>query len=139
MSYVDVFITYVVPKLPVLVGGVGIGGIASLWIKWGIEKQRMRIERRQKLVDAWRTVLLPKMEDAQALEKGTRKYPFMRTPEYASLRSHLPPKLVAMIEDSAIHINMRQNDGHITDVIGDFPRKQILEEIARIERKWKLV
>ena len=132
MSYVDIFIRYVVPV-------VGIGGIILLLVKWEIAKKRMRIERRQKLVDAWRTVLLPKMEDAQALEKGTRKYPFMRTPEYASLRPHLPPKLVAMIEDSTIHINVRQKDGHITDVVGDFPRKQIIEEIARIERAWKLV
>ena len=42
-------------------------------------------------------------------------------------------------KNSAIHINVRQKDGHITDIVGDFPRKQIIEEIAKIERTWKLV
>ena len=73
------------------------------------------------------------------LGKGTRKYPFMRTPEYASLRPHLSPELVARLEDSASHIDVRQKDGQITAVVGDFPRKQIIEEIAKIERAWNLV
>jgi hypothetical protein len=78
---------------------------------------------------SWRRDLLPKLEGPQQLGKGTRKYDFMRTPEYASLRPHLNAKLIKDLEGPALRI----------DFAGEFPRRQLIEEIARIEREWKLV
>jgi hypothetical protein len=132
MDYVvDFVFRYVLPTL-------GVAGIVVLWAKWDIDKRRMRVQRRQQLVNAWRAELLPKLQGDQVLGRGTEKYPFMRTPEYASLRPYLKAELLAKLEDPTTHINVHQKDGRIT-VIGDFPRKEIIEEIARIERGWKLV
>jgi hypothetical protein len=113
--------------LPALLGGAS--GLLVIFANWGIEKRRMRIQRRQQLVDSWRRDLLPKLEGPQQLGKGTRKYDFMRTPEYASLRPHLNAKLIKDLEGPALRI----------DFAGEFPRGQLIEEIARIEREWKLV
>ena len=49
---------------------------------------------------------------------------------YASLRPHLKPELVRKLEGSTIQV-----------VLGGppFPRNEIMEEIARIEREWQLI
>src|SRR3981081_1471461 len=100
-----------------LVGGIA--GYFASWVNWGIEKRRMRTQRRQQLVDGWRRELLPKLEGIQDLGHGTRRYPFMRTPEYASLRCYRSSEFLSKLEGTALQIDVRTKDGHITEVVGD--------------------
>ena len=91
----------------------------------------MKLERRRDLVDTWRRELIPILNAReQQLGAGSRKYPFMRTSAYASLRPHLSAKFLEKLEGKALVIELGN---------GNFPHKQLIEEINRIEREWDLV
>jgi hypothetical protein len=137
MDWLDVVVKV---ATPVFAAGGLVGSGLTIWWNWGVEKRRLCLQRRQELIDTWRRELIPKMEGPVELRRGTKKYPFMRTPEYASLRPHLSPEFVQRLEGQALPINVRMNaKGEIGEVIGNFPHKEIIEEIARIERKWGLI
>jgi hypothetical protein len=114
--------------LPPLLGGAA--GLFTTWARWGVEKRRMRIQRRQQLLDRWRKELLA-VEGGVKHDGGVNKYPFMRVPLYASLRPHLSKEFVEELERKGLR--------GIVGGESDFPRRELIEEIARIEKKWKLV
>jgi hypothetical protein len=104
--------------------------LIAIWANWGIEKRRQKLAARRALIADWRTHLVPLLSGPQDIEAGTSKYPFMRHEHYASLRPHLPEDVRKSLEDGKIRI-----------LIGgdNYPRKIIIEQIARIEREWKLI
>ena len=112
------------------VGGGVVGSILTAWNGWGIEKRRQKLQARRALVADWRKNLIPLLDGPQDIEAGTSKYPFMRNEHYSSLRPHIQPDLIKKLEGGTIII-----------VVGgdNYPRKVIIEEIARIEKKWKLI
>jgi hypothetical protein len=59
---------------------------------------------------------------------GELKFAFMRWPVYASLRPHLTRDTLQKLEGEQRTIY----------AVGDFPRRNLIEEIGRIEREWKL-
>ena len=122
----------IVADLIKIVGGGAIGSVLTAWFGWGIEKQRMRVQRRRDYVDTWRRELLPAFDGPQEHGGGSMKYPFMRLPAYASLRPHLRKDFVKQLEQSARTIVLAR-EGDV------FPRRELIEEIGRIEREWKLV
>jgi hypothetical protein len=113
---------------PLALGGVGT--LAANYLGWGIEKRRQKLAYRKDLVQQWRTELVPLLNDTVVTGGTVAKYPFMKHAAYASLRPHLKPELVKQLEGKTIHI-----------VVGSdaFPRRNILDEIGRIEREWNLV
>jgi hypothetical protein len=110
------------------------GGWLTAKTQWGIEKQKMKVQRRRDLVDTWRRELIPLFEAPKVLGAGSRKYPFMRGTAYASLRPHLSAVFLKRLEGEALVIDMGK-----TGVIGNFPHKELIEEIDRIEREWGLI
>ena len=116
---------------PVIAGVVGLisGAIGSLiapWVQWGVEKKRLRRASRQDQIAAWRT----------AVDRDDFAYqPFAQGNAYATLRPHLP-------KDLRQTIDQWKNPGIVTSlpVMGRDPiQVRLLEEIARVERKWGLI
>jgi hypothetical protein len=116
---------------PIIAGIVGLitGAIGSLiapWVQWGIEKRRLRRESRREHITVWRT----------AVDRDDFAYqPFAQGNAYATLRPHLPKALRQTIDQW-------KNPGIVTSlpIIGRDPiQVRLLEEIARVERKWGLI
>ncbi|WP_202322153.1 hypothetical protein [Mesorhizobium sp. 113-3-9] len=112
--------------LPPLLGGAG--GIVTVWMAWDVEKRRARLTRRAQLVDRWREELIGKLDAASVEDRDDLNFAFMAWPVYASLRPHLGDSTLQKIEGPQTTVY----------VLGDFPRRNLIEEIGRIERLWKL-
>ena len=118
--------------LPTIVisAGVGllsgiVGSLVAPWVHWGIEKRRFRLQSRRNLVQEWKRALDIAPFDWEA---------FRQSSAYATLRSHLSPEALAHVESGSIMIqNVGRGQG-----INNF-RPFLLDEVARIERKWHLV
>jgi hypothetical protein len=113
--------------IPAMVGGAG--GLAGSVLGWSIEKRRARLLRRAALVDIWRKELLADLDSTMRLGGANPRFAFMALPAYASLRSHLSEDLLDIFEGKVV---MAVNGG-------DFPRRQLMDEIGEIEKKWGLV
>ena len=122
MDVFDVVTRFV---LPPILGGAG--GLITGYANWGIEKQRQRLTRRRELVTGWRMNLLPMLGEGP-IDWDAIKGKILASPYYASLRPHLSAELVGKIRAERTFF-----------VGGDFPRTALIEEIGRIEKKWKLV
>ena len=126
-TWLDIFTRYVIPPL---LGGAG--GIITIYGQWGIEKRRQKLQARREIVSEWRKTLIPLLiaKPETSVGGSASKHTFMDHESYASLRPHLKPELVRKLESSTIHV-----------VLGGppFPRNEIIEEIARIEREWQLI
>jgi hypothetical protein len=116
---------------PVIAGIVGLitGAIGSLiapWVQWGVEKRRRRFESRREQITAWRT----------AVDRDDFRYQlFAQGNVYATLRPHLPGDLRQTIDQW-------RSPGIVTSLarMGRDPiQVRLLEEIAKVERKWGLV
>jgi hypothetical protein len=124
MDWSDIVTRYV---LPPILGGVA--GLFSPWANWWIEKSRQRLQRRRELVTGWRMKLIPMLKENGEGESWTdQRGKLMASPYYASLRPHLLPEFAERLQ------KRRQ-----MTVGDDFPISGLIEEIGRIERKWKLV
>lgn len=133
-SWLDIVTRFV---LPPILGGAG--GLITIWANWGIEKRRQRLQRRRELVTGWRMNLLPTLEGASVLWTGERKQKLLSSPYYASLRPHLSIGAIKRIEHDHIKIVISRTGGPENSWLYHFPLNLIVEEIARIEKKWRLV
>ncbi len=117
-------LTIVIPAGAGLLGGV-VGSLVAPWVHWGIEKRRSRLESRRNLVQEWKRALDIAPFDWDA---------FRESAAYASLRLHLSPKAMALVESGS----MLLGSGGRGQGINNF-RPFLLDEVARIEREWLLV
>lgn len=124
MTWLEILTQFI---LPPLLGGAG--GITTVWMAWDVEKRRARLARRAQLVDTWRDDLIGKFDAMAAEDRDDGlDFAFLRWPVYASLRPHLTGDTIKKLEGQQ----------RIAYVGGDFPRRNLIEEIGRIERLWKL-
>jgi hypothetical protein len=114
----DLFWRYGLPAILGFIAGA-LGSLVAPWVHWGIEKRRERLKEKRRHVEAWRSVL----SDGHI----THVFAFRNSAAYSSLRPHLPPEMAEKIAGLQ-HAGM----------IGDLCPK-ILDEVARLEREWKLV
>jgi hypothetical protein len=113
----------VIPSGCGLLAGV-IGSLFAPWVQWGIEKRRKRLERRQCLINDCR-------EHLDASEFNGRL--FRETAVYAAIRPELPAPLVKDFEGDVFVVQVGGRGA------GDANRRRLLDEVSRLERKWKLV
>ena len=105
-----------------IIGGIAgliAGAISSLlapWAIWGVEKQRLRLDRQRNIIDNAR----------RNLTNYSREQ-IRDSAEYASIRSHLSPDLVSKIE-------ARNTSGGEQSI-----HASIMRELSELETKWKLV
>lgn len=107
--------------------GSASGLVASLvapWVHWGVEKKRQRLSRRRQLVAEWRA----------ALSRPQQVKDFRESATYATLRPHLPADLVRRIESDTIEIQVGGRGAGLANF-----NAALLDEIAQVESKWKLV
>lgn len=121
----DTILTALIAGVVGLVTGA-VGSLIAPWVNWGIEKRRKQFENRSELVHQWRDIIANADFDRSLM---------LKSPFYGSLRPLLSPETLQKIERPSTHIY---------SVIGGPPidnhdRTTLLHEVARIERKWKLV
>jgi hypothetical protein len=122
MDWLDVITRFVLP--PIL---GALGGLVVIWAQWGIAKKRHRLQYRTDLILSWRLALVPLINQSEP-DWSNHRARVLATPEYASLRSHLSRRVRKKFEAERAAII---SDGHRT--------RMVVDEIARIERKWQLV
>jgi hypothetical protein len=135
-TWLDILTRYV---LPPILGGAG--GLVTIWASWGIEKQKQRLARRRELVTGWRMNLLPLVEGRDVLWVGDRKATVLASPYYASLRPHLTEEAIRRLEIAVLPIVITKPGSARpgSDWHHHFPLNLFVEEIQRIEKKWRLV
>jgi hypothetical protein len=110
-----------------ITGGIGfISGLLVPWVKWEIEKRQRRYDYRKELITNWKKKLA-----AAEFNLPEERNSFGSSPEYSSLRSHMSQDVIAKFE--------APNTFYVGRARGDDIRKQmLLDEVARLEKKWGL-
>lgn len=96
------------------------GAVASLiapWVHWGIEKRRDKMDRRRVLIDNTRYAVSGDAFSRQG---------FRQSSPYSAIRLYLSEGLRNDVESGA-------HSGEIT------LKRRIFEELAALEKKWKLI
>jgi len=124
-SWIDPFLKY---GLPLFLSGGVIGSGITAWVSWGIEKRKFRYRYRSKLIENWRGLIatLPDTGGWSLSDPASRA--FLKSEHFISLELHLSPKLLG---------NLRAE--RMVTVGGDFPRRNLSEEVAKLERDWGLI
>ena len=138
-TWLDILTRFV---LPPLLGGVG--GLVTIWANWGIEKRKQRLQRQRELITGWRLELIPMVassQDTPEIWAGPKQTKVMSSPFYASLRPHLSKEAIKKIEDPTMGLVLNRGGAPPSEshLAYRFPLKIFIDEIARIEREWKLV
>lgn len=109
--------------IPALVGliGVIVGSLLSPWLAQRFETQRAKAQARRRLIDEAREYVAGKQFSVAN---------FSRKPFFLSIQDELSSVLVAEVESFR---NTAQEDAR------ERIRKDVLSELARIERKWELI
>jgi hypothetical protein len=123
--------------------GFVFGSLLTAYVQWGFEKKKQILLRRRELVTGWRMTLIPMIGQPQnppVIWAGERQRAVMSSPYYASLRPHLSANAIEKIEDPTLKLFVRgdKTKKH-PDWNHHFPLKIFIDEIDRIEKKWKLV
>jgi hypothetical protein len=107
----------------IISGVVGLvtGSAVTAWAQWGIEKRRLKLQRRYQLLDSWRTGI--------AESGGEYSGNPLNTPWYETLRPYLRKDFVAEVERPRYWIIPSESRG-VKNVFTD--------EVDRIEREWGL-
>lgn len=103
------------------VAGLVAGTIASLiapWINWGIEKRRMRRQKRQGLLTQLRSYL----------ESPSNRPDILEQKEYLQLKRHMRQETVNKLEEGDPPRRMDREK-----------RKVLLDELHHLEDKWGIV
>lgn len=122
----ETIMTKILPAILGFVAGA-IGSLVAPWVNWRIEKRRARRERRQECIDSWR----------QYIEKEFEWSSFRNTAIFSQMKPYLSEKMVRELDP------VREGEKptlHLRSTIGeDTLTKRLLDEIAAVEKKWKLI
>jgi uncharacterized membrane-anchored protein YhcB (DUF1043 family) len=114
-----------------LIAGAISGTVASLtapWVKWAIEKRKIKLENRRKTLEQWRN----------CIEKEFDPRTFRETVEFSQMQKLISKEIEKELNpDDFIKgqpvINLRSTIGR------DNLRDRLLKEISEIEYKWNLL
>ena len=106
-----------------------IAGIFTPWVKWGIEKRRLRFQHRRDLVARWRRMVQSIAQSPiESQEEVTRQLEAHE--DFYSLQPHLSLKARGELHRGTTIL--------VGSTIGA-ALQYILDDIARIEKEWGLV
>ena len=122
MDWVDIIAKVALPA-------IGLAGLIAAYVGWDIKKRSQRHDARRELVKTWRTELMPLLPtgDGDWSADEAKEQKVLEFVYYHSLRPHLPKDLVRRLEAPR------------TIVVAFNAPLVFGEQIARIERKWRLV
>ena len=115
-----------------IIGLIGAGilgffsGLFLPWVKWAIEKRQKRYEYRKELITTWKQ----KVETAN-FDSPEGQSNFGNSSAYSSLRSHMAEEVVVKFEQERT-VYAAGGRG------GDVRKQMLLDEVARLEKKWGL-
>ena len=117
--------TTIIGAVAGLLGGA-IASLAAPWIHWGIEKRRDRRATQRALIATTRTFVASREFAASSFAKHA---------EYARLRPHFKADVVRAVENPDDVQDQMDDPGEFREGL----RREILDELTRIERRWKLI
>jgi hypothetical protein len=99
-----------------------LGGLATPWVRWQVDKQKLKRKERVQLVKDWKRAIS---------EFDFHNNKFGETDWYASLRSHMRPDVIKGVEvPRTVHIGGSRGENLI--------KQKLLDEVARLENGiWK--
>lgn len=104
-----------------------VSGLLTPLVRWQVDKRRERQVYRRDLVKTWRVAI-----DAEEFDLMDAQSNFAGTAVYSSLRANLMPEIIQKIEAPRTFYAGGSRGDHI--------RKQmLLDEVARLEKKWGIV
>ena len=107
-----------------------ITGLLAPYVNWGIEKKKIKLENRKKLISQTRTVLI--QEDFSGPM-------FIKSQAYNRIRPYISKELDNKIRSpELIEIELSEHGSVVTGGY-DFLRQQIYQELNEIEEKWGLI
>jgi hypothetical protein len=112
-------------------GAGTIGAIVGPWSQWGVEKRRVRQNYRQRMIAEWRAMIAKFVLDEGAIKPQG----LLSHPSFVSLRAHLSPAALKILEHSPDTITVIGD----AEGIAASPELSLLcSEIDRLERRWRL-
>ena len=113
---------------PIITAVLGfLGGLVTPWIRWLVEAKRNRDSSRRRMISDWRAAI-----DTADFYDERNQSTFGSSAIYSSLRAHMRPSVISKFEEPR---TMYVGGGRGEDV-----RKQMLfDEVARLEKGWKLL
>jgi hypothetical protein len=103
--------------------GLATGSGATAWVQWGIEKRRLKLQRRYDLLDSWRTGIA-------SIEPGNPQDFVVRQRWCVTLSPYLSDAGRARLENPRTVIVPSDSAGGLKDLFTG--------EVERIEREWGL-
>ena len=107
-----------------LIAGL-VGSLIAPWVQWAVETRRSKLTYRREQVEQWREVI--EKHDHENSD-------FTDTAAYSAIRPDLDKKVIHDLESGRVHYSTRRGSGS-----GSWKKYALLDEVARIERKWNLV
>jgi hypothetical protein len=104
------------------VGGFASGSVVAAWANWGVEKRRLKLQRRYDLLDTWRKGIA-----SIGAEFGLNP---VGSPWYETLGPYLAKDVLARLE--------RPNTVIVSPGSARGNKDLFTGEVDRIEREWKL-
>ena len=123
----ELLLNKILPALLGFLAGI-VGSLVAPWVNWGIEKRRERLRYKRELIRSWREYV------NQNFEWNT----FRDTSVFSEMKPFLSERILEEIDPPDFDngrpvVNLRSPIGR------DSLKAQLLEEITKIELKWKLL
>ena|ERR1043165_349054 len=113
------------------IAGFASGLIASLiapWVKWNIEKKKIKFENKRKLIESWRNTIGNNFDPTT----------FRETVAYSQMKNYLTDTIKKELDPPDFDNNKPVL--HLRSGIGrDSLKDRLLEAVSVIERKWGLI
>lgn len=110
------------------VGGGAVGSLITQWSGWGVEVRRLKRQNRAQQIENWRQLIAALPVKSGWSHGDPECTALFRSPHFISLEHHLPGDL------------LRRLRAERTFVVGaDFPRRELSELIANLEKRWDLI
>ena len=104
---------------------IGAGGtLIAIWLKWGMEKRKLRFELRRKFIEECRQYIQSENFDEKK---------FVSTALYPMLKPHLDEQIIAELETDYDHVFIRLGGPHASMAY------HLLESVKNLEIKWGLI
>ncbi len=106
-----------------------IAGLFTPWVKWGIEKRRLKLRYRQELIARWRRMVQRIAQSPVDSQDGVTRL-LEAHEDFYSLQPHLSSKAPGQI---------RRGSAFLAGSTIGAALQFIVDDIARIEKEWGLV
>jgi predicted YcjX-like family ATPase len=114
----------------IVTGALGfVAGLFTPWVKWGIEKRRLKLQHRRELVARWRRMIQTIAQSPAETDVDVTRL-LESHEDFYSLQPHLSSKALGQIHRGTTWL--------AGSTIGA-ALQYMLDDIARIEKEWGLV